>query len=109
MNELILTGHLAKAFQCLGLLEATHLNWKGSEPQTFVFGKGEPIDGMYHSPELEITSIIQLSFHKGVGDHKTTLVDVTTRSVIGKLEKRVVTHQARKLSNKNKKSFKEYI
>ncbi len=107
MNEHILTGHLAKAFQRLGLLEATHLNWKGSKPKTFVFGKDEPIDGMYHSPELEITSIMQLSFHKGVGDHKTTLVDVTTRSVIGKLEKRVVMPQARKLSNKNKKSVKE--
>ncbi len=52
---------------------------------------------------------MQLSFHKGVGDHKTTLVDVTTKSVIGKLERRVVTPQARKLSNKNKKSIKEYI
>jgi hypothetical protein len=109
MNEHILTGHLAKAFQCLGLLEATHLNWKGSKPQTFVFGKGEPIRGMYHSPELEIISIMQLSFHKGVGDHKTTSVDVTTRSVIGKLERRVVMPQARELSNKNKKSIKEYI
>jgi hypothetical protein len=104
MNEHILTGHLAKAFQRLGLLEATHLNWKGSKPQTFVFGKGEPINGMYHSPELEITSIMQLSFHKGVGDNKTTLVDVTTRSVIGKPERRVVMPQARKLSNKMRKA-----
>jgi hypothetical protein len=109
MNEHILTGHLAKAFECLGLLEATHLNWKRSEPQTFVFGKGKSINGMYQSPELEITSIMQLSFHEGVGDPKTNLVDVTTRSVIGKLERRVVTPQARKLSNKNEKSVKEYI
>ena len=109
MNEHILTGHLAKAFQRLGLLEATHLNWKGSKPQMFVFGKGEPIDGMYHSPELEITLIMQLSFYEGVGEHKTTLVDVTTRSVIGKLEEWVVMPQARKLSNKNEKSIKEYI
>ena len=55
MNEHIITGHLAKAFHHLGLLEATHLNWSGSEPQTFVFGKGGPINGLYHSPELEIT------------------------------------------------------
>jgi hypothetical protein len=64
---------------------------------------------MYHSPELEITLIMHLFFHKGVRDHKTTLVDVTTRSVIGKLEKREVTPQARKLSNKNKKSVKKNI
>ncbi len=64
MNEHILTGYLAKALQRLGLEEATHINWKGSKPQTFVFGKGEPINGMYHSPELEITSIMQLSVMK---------------------------------------------
>jgi hypothetical protein len=90
MNKHILTGHLAKAFQCLGLLEATHLNLKGSKPQTFVFGKGKPINGMYHSPELEMTSLMQLSFHKGVKDHKTTQGNVTTQSVIGKFERRVV-------------------
>ncbi len=64
MNKHILTGHLAKAFQRLGLLEATRLNWKGSKPQTFVFKKGKPIDEMYHFLELEITSLMQLSFHK---------------------------------------------
>ncbi len=54
MNEHIITGHLAKAFHHLGLLEATHLNWSGSEPQTFVFGKGGPIGKLYHSPELKL-------------------------------------------------------
>jgi hypothetical protein len=52
---------------------------------------------------------MQLSFHEGVGDHRMTLVDVATRSVIGKFKRRVVTTQARKLAAKNKKSIKEYI
>jgi hypothetical protein len=109
MKEHILTGCLAKAFQCLGLLEATHLNLEGSEPQTFVFRKGKPIDGMYYSLELEITSLMKLSFHEGVQDPRMTLVDVTTQSIIGKLERRMVTPQARKLSTKNENSVKEYI
>ena len=109
MNEHIITGYLAKAFHHLGLLEATHLTWRGSKPQTFVFGKGQPIDGLYHSPELEITSVMQLPFLEGVGDHRTTQSDVTTRSVIGKLERRVELPQARKLANGNEKSVKEYI
>ncbi len=103
MNKHIITGHLVKAFHHLGLLKTTHLNWSGSEPQMFVFGKGGPMDGLYDSPELEITSVMQLYFYEGVGDHRTTLVDVTTRSVIGKLERRVVTPHARKLANKNGK------
>jgi hypothetical protein len=109
MNEHIITGTLPKAFQHLGLLEVTHLNWEGTEPSTFVFGKGEPIDGVFHSPELEITAVMQLSFYEGVGDHKTTIIDVTTRSVIGKLERRVVTPQSRRLLTRNKKIMKEYI
>ncbi len=109
INKHIITGTLPKEFQRLGLLEATHLNWEGSEPRIFVFGKGKPIDGVYHSPELKITLIMQLSFHKGVGDHKTTIIDVTTKSVIGKFERKVVTPQARRLSTRNEKSMKEYI
>jgi hypothetical protein len=50
---------------------------------------------------------MQLSFHEGGGDHRTTLVDVTTRSVKGKFKRRVVTPQARKLATKNEKSVKE--
>ena len=109
MNKHIILGTLPKAFQSLGLLEATHQTWGESEPNTFVYGKGTPIDGVYYSPELEITSIMQLSFHEGVGDHRTTIVDVTTRSMVGKLERKVVTPQARKLSTRNKRSMKEYI
>jgi hypothetical protein len=106
MNEHIITGHLAEAFHHPRLLKATHLNWSGSESQTFVFGKGRPIDGLYHSPELEIASVMQLSFHEGFGDHRTAIVDVTTRSVIGKLERRVMMPQARKLANKTDKTLR---
>ena len=40
MNKHILTGHLARSFQSLGLQEATHHNWERSEPRTYIFGKG---------------------------------------------------------------------
>ena len=43
MNEHIITGHLAKTYHHLELLKATHIHWSGSEPQTFVFGKGTQI------------------------------------------------------------------
>ncbi len=109
MNKHIIMGTLPKAFQRLGLLEATHLNWEGTKPSTFVFGKGKPIDGVFHSPELEIMAVMQLSFHEGVGDHKTTIIDITTRSIIGKFERRVVTPQSRRLSTRKEKSMKEYI
>ncbi len=76
-------GGLAKYLLNMGLQEATQANWGSLELHTYVRGT-EPIDGVWFFPELEITSTIQLSFHKGVGDHRTVLVDVSTVSAIGK-------------------------
>jgi hypothetical protein len=95
MNEHILTGTLPAAFQRLGLTEATHTTWNGLEPRTYVYSDGKHIDAVYHMPDLEIMHLLQLSFYKGVGDHRTVLLDVSTRSMIGKYERRVVTPKAR--------------
>ncbi len=51
-------------------------------PYTFI-DDSEPIDGVYHTYNLEIMGITELSFHKSVGDHRTVLVNVATRLVIG--------------------------
>jgi hypothetical protein len=74
-----------------------------------VYGDGKPIDRVYHAPDLEITLLMQLSFHEGVGDHCTVIIDVTTSLAIGKLERRVVPPQARCLATRNKNSVKSYI
>ncbi len=70
MNEHVLTEKLAQEFFKLGLIEATHMQWQGDEPHTYIDGS-EPIDGVYHSPNLKVTALAQLSFHEGVGDHRT--------------------------------------
>jgi hypothetical protein len=54
-------------------------------------------------------ALAQLSFHEGVSNHCTVLVDVTTRSTIGHQEFRVVRLLARKLSTKNRASTKTYL
>jgi hypothetical protein len=109
MNELILHGVLPKEFLRLGLQEATHTHWEGPEPQTYVCGDGNPIDGVYHTSDLEITSLMQLSFHEGIGDHRTVKINVTTSSAIGKFERRVVPQQARCLATRNENSVKSYL
>ncbi len=108
INKHILTGTLAQEFFKLGLVKATHAQWHGEEPHTYIDGS-VPIDGVYHSPNLEVMAIVQLSFHDGVGNHRTVLVDVTTRLAIGHQEFRVVRLLARKLSTKNKASTKTYL
>ncbi len=92
----------------MGLEEATHKHWGGLEPHTYVRGK-EPIDTVFHSLDLDITSTMQLSFHEGVGDHHTVLVDISTWSAIGKQEFKVVHPHARQLNSKNDRARLKYL
>ncbi len=107
-NKHILTGKLPTMLAKLGLQEATHALWGELEPRTYVHGDGAPIDGVFHTPDIEVTVIMQLSFHEGVGDHRTTILDISTRLEIGKHEQRVVTPQARRLMNKNGASVRAH-
>jgi hypothetical protein len=79
------------------------------EPHTYVYGDSKPIDGVYHTPDLVITAVTQLSFHEGVGDHQNILVDITTSSAIGKFERRVIPPKAQQLVTGNKSSVRSYI
>ncbi len=108
MNEHILNGPLAKCMLGMGWEEATHQHWGGIEPHTYVGGK-VPIDAAFHTPDLEVTSILQLSFHEGIGDHWTVLVDISTWSAIGKQEFQVVHPHARQLNPKNNRARSKYL
>ena len=111
MNERILTGKLATHLLDLGLLEATHLSWGDKEPNTHINGS-KPIDGVYHTSNLEVTSTLMLSFHEGVGNHRTVLVDITARSLLGTEGLRIVRPPARRLAITNRKAvarFNKYV
>jgi hypothetical protein len=98
MNEHALRGTVAHYLLSMGLVEATHQHWGEEEPHTFIGGV-DPIDGVWHTPNLEVSALVQLSFHEGLGDHRTVLVNVTTQSAIGKHEFRVVRPEARRLNS----------
>jgi hypothetical protein len=100
MNEHILKGHLAWYMLKMGLAEATHQVWRTKEPHTYFQGT-EPIDGVWHSHNLNVTLTLQLSFHKGAGDHQSVIVDITTASAIGKQKFRLVHPNACRLSSGN--------
>lgn len=52
---------------------------------------------------------MQLSFHEGLGDHRTVLVDITTHSAIGKHDFKVIRPEARRLNSSNSKVHSRYI
>ena len=109
LNEHILDSRLARDLMELGLKEVTHLHWpEGVEPHTYIRGSG-PIDAVYYTPSLEIISSLQLSFHEGVGDHRTVIVDVSSRSMIGKDSFKIVRPTARRLTLANTRYVEKYI
>lgn len=108
MNEHILKGPFVRRLLSLGLVEATHTSWGNKEPNTHVSGS-KPIDVVYHSSDIEIVATKQLSFHESVGDHRSVIIDVTSRSLIGTDGNRIVRPTARRLVCSNKKSVDQFI
>ena len=111
-NEHVLTGKLPRRlFEQLDMEEATNTKWGEEEPRTHIRGSF-PIDGVYHTKDLEITSTVQLSFHESVGDHRNVLVDISTRSAIGDLGFKIIQPKARRLNSGNEKrsaSYRKYV
>jgi len=108
MNEHVLRGTVARYLLSMGLVEVTHQHWGTKEPHTFI-GRVDPIDGVWHTPDLEVSTLVQLSFHKGLRDHRTVLVDVTTQSAIGKHEFRVIRPEACRRNSMNTRVRSRYI
>jgi hypothetical protein len=57
MNKHILHSPFAKCMFCLGLKEPMHQHWGDIEPHTYAGGK-EPIDAIFHTSDLEVTSTL---------------------------------------------------
>ena len=92
----------------IGLIEISNKFWpQGTEPNTYFRGK-QPIDGIYVSQEIEASSLLSLSFHEGVGDHRTTIVDFSTASMIGHYQGHVVRPTSRRLTTKQSLSVRNY-
>ena len=83
----------------LGLPKVSHKQWVFSEPNTFIDGS-IPIDGVCVSKDLELRGLKILPFSESVGDHRTMIFDVTSRSLLGKFEQQVVRDACRHLNTK---------
>ena len=109
-NEHVLTGRLAGLFAhpSIDMHEASHAFWnKGMEHNTHINGT-KPINGVYASPEIDVQSFLALSFHEGVGDHRTSIIDVTTASMIGMFQGHIVRPTSRRLTTKQSASVASY-
>lgn len=108
LNEHIITGRLARQLYEIGLDEATQKHWSNTEPHSFIDGT-MPIDGIFFSYDIEVTASVQLSFHESVGDHRTMIVDISSRLLIGKDKFKIVRPSARRLISTKSEVAAKYI
>ena len=106
----MLTGRLASLLMhpSIELHEVSHAFWNsGKEHNTHINGT-KPIDGIYASPEIDVQSFLSLSFHEGVGDHRTSIMDISTASMVGVFQGHIVRPTSRRLTTKQAGSVATY-
>ena len=108
-NEDIRTGLIARSLTStdIGLQEISHKVWVSSPPNTYIDGS-LPIDGIFASPELEILHCMSLSFHESIGDHRTMMIEISTRSLLGQHQSSIVRPTTRRLTTKQPRSVTQY-
>ena len=108
-NEHITNGliHARLTSKEVGLQEISHRSWGDTPPHTHINGS-LPIDGIFASPELELTHCLHLSFHESVGDHRTMIVEISTRSLLGQHQSSIVRPTTRRLTTKQPRSVSQY-
>ena len=108
-NESTMDGHLRKMLEEEGveLEEFSHKYYGNKPPHTFIDGK-IPIDAGYKTPDVEITAFYMLSFLDSMGDHRGWLVEVTTRSMLGRELLKIVRPPGRRLVSTQPRSVESY-
>lgn len=108
-NEPITNGPISRALQQrrLEMREVTHHFWDGVEPNTHINGS-RSIDGIFATADIEITGFSSLSFHESVGDHRSMIVEISTRSAIGTFQGKIVRPTSRRLTTKQPGAIQAY-
>ena len=81
--------------------------WENTPPNTHIRGK-DPIDGIWTSITLDIVGLKILGFYSSVGDHRGMVFDVTSQSLLGVHENRVIRAGSQRLNSKNASSVSRY-
>ena len=109
-NEHVLRGLLAQrlAHLSIDMQESSSRFWPpNQEHNTHSMGT-QPIDGIYTTPDIDVNNFLSLSFHEGVGDHRTSIVDFSTASFLGTYQGHIVRPTSRRLTTKQPQSVHNY-
>ena len=90
--------------------EAVHGVKAGQGPNTHSSNtKLVPIDGIWHTPEIQVRTAAYLPFDLCLGDHRPVVVDFSQASILGVKLPRVVAAEARRLNSKIDRVREAYI
>ena len=83
-NDHAVDGELTRLLSTEGieLEEFSHKFWGKDQPDSHVNGNG-PIAAEYKSKGVELTQLLMLPHIDSVGDHRSWVVELTPRSVLG--------------------------
>ena len=84
----------------LEMEEFTHKYWGDTEPNTHISGT-RAIDRAYRTKDVEVAYFLLCSFVESPGDHRTLLIDITTRSMLGEFKPKIVRPVGRRLVMSN--------
>ena len=108
-NEHTLDGRLNSILcgEKVRMLELSHHFWGDIPPNSHVDGT-KPISAFYGTDNLEVTQLLQLPHMSSIGDHKTWIVEVTMRSLLGCNLLKIQRTVGRRLIMSNHDTVKEY-
>ena len=110
LNEHCLSGKISHRLRSddIELYERTHDYWPdGIEPNTHIDGT-RPIDGIFATPDIDVTNCSLLSFHESAGDHRTMILEFTTASSIGCFQGKIVRPNSRRLTLRQPGAVQSY-
>jgi hypothetical protein len=87
--------------------EFIHKCWGPKEPYTH-HSKKSLIDGGYKTLEVEIVNLSMITFAESPGDHRSFILDVSTRSFLGVYRYKVCWPVSRQLVTLQESSVKRY-
>jgi len=90
-----------------GLDEFTHKCWGPTPPFTYVSGLS-PIDGGYKFSEIEIVNLGMLTFAESPGDHRSFIINISTRSLLGEFRFKICRPLSRGLVTSQQQSVDRY-
>jgi hypothetical protein len=109
MNEHANDGSLARKLSSeeIGLVNTTQCLYSSQPHHTFAEGS-TPIDAIWHTPDVDITSLRWIPFSESPGDHMACIFEFTTESAIGNFEQKIMYPACRRLNSRVESVMERY-